>query len=1241
MNLTATPTITSIALSWTAPSDTGGLTVNYKIERSLDNSTWATLVASQTAITFTNSVIVNAQPALVAGTNYWYRVTPFNTTASGSTTDALATNTLPAAPTAVTAVSTSNTSASVSFVAPAGNTTKSYTITPFIGAVAQTATTLVTASPVAITGLTNGTTYTFKVVAVSNAGSSAVATSVAFLMAMVPDQVASVTATPMVGSTTSVTLNWPAAPANNGAALTYYRVERSSDSGATWVIVSSTISAAVLTYAVGSLTTNLVYQFRVSALNAKGAGAPSAVVTSSSLPATPTGAPTVAVTGPNTANITFTSIAGLSYTIVPLLSGSSAQTAISVGPATGVSTTAPVTLSNSYGCYKFKVQAVNSYGVSAAYGANSAMAYFASSVAAPGGNAYVYDSASYVIGTSTVSYTATLMANATIAPTSVGGTPGWSVTAGGATDTLIGVKRIVFSDQSAYLFGSGSAGSIDSMNNLSATVQAAGAGTPGGKSGDVFLFSRGETYTRNNVSEWYIDLSGIAIKGVGDSSLAKPILVFNNTAGWPAHITQFVDGVTLQDLQISGGNKTRSFSLFKVTGENLPIGLKKNITFTGVDFINVGSKSIDFHYVHGITMTGCTFGAATNDKTLSFTSCHDVVMANCTVERSAWNSVSIMTSDGPNYLWTNNTSTLWSATEAERLDALNNKNFDFSTSTFNSDASGNLPLIIMDLHRVVSSGYPRAGLSANVTNLADPTSHYQVSMSYSGASPDLKLPASMSVAYSGVAAAYTSFDSPVSRITSSTSYSSALLRDSQWPPAAYPVVQVRAIPSGERLYPDGFPRTPAEVIADQEELLAAAAASGTTTLPVEVDGSQVEAAFVEKEDLESDTVVAEAEEGAPLLVKDGEELIPAIKTDVSVDPYESTDADAKVTAAMEKAINNEMTDIVVIRIRPGDEEATTTMMPVGTMTDDLIVETTDSSKSMTLELTSATYEDGSPMPAGTTAATAEIWPRTDGVAGTRIYIKVGVNGVPITSGFNIPLKIEDPSAAGATGYTLEHYDGTAWVQMMVLTPVDSATAGNNYTFEGELIENQDYRGTPVQPAVPVCFLANAPVLTPRGYRRIDSLKVGDLVRLADGRSMEIKKVKVVRYEPSAAVNPFVIPKGSFGAKERLLISPSHRVAVPGRGMVEARNLGLKQWTMHKAFDYYNLELEKWDNMVVAGVEVESLAPVRRTIITTAQLKQLLRAKFGAHVSESELLSKIPSSFFSLGNGLVSIPYIKK
>jgi hypothetical protein len=146
-----------------------------------------------------------------------------------------------------------------------------------------------------------------------------------------------------------------------------------------------------------------------------------------------------------------------------------------------------------------------------------------------------------------------------------------------------------------------------------------------------------------------------------------------------------------------------------------------------------------------------------------------------------------------------------------------------------------------------------------------------------------------------------------------------------------------------------------------------------------------------------------------------------------------------------------------------------------------------------------------------------------------------------------------------------------------------------------------------EPDTAVCFLGNAPVLTPAGYKRIDSLRVGDRVTAADGKSVAIQRVFKQTYEPSVGVNPYVIPAGQYGATKRLLISPDHHVAVNG-AMVKARDLGLQQQSMTEPFMYYNLELPTWKNMVVAGVEVESLAPKKVIRTTMADFLEFLKLK---------------------------------
>jgi len=136
-----------------------------------------------------------------------------------------------------------------------------------------------------------------------------------------------------------------------------------------------------------------------------------------------------------------------------------------------------------------------------------------------------------------------------------------------------------------------------------------------------------------------------------------------------------------------------------------------------------------------------------------------------------------------------------------------------------------------------------------------------------------------------------------------------------------------------------------------------------------------------------------------------------------------------------------------------------------------------------------------------------------------------------------------------------------------------------------------------------CFLGHMPVLTPTGYSRIDSLKVGDLVITETGAAVPIKTVRVRRMRPTAANNPYVIPKGQHGATEDVLISPDHSVVVAGE-FVKASKLGLGQRIMKNPFNYYNLELPEWANMRVAGVEVESMAPTTQYIVSMDEMKKI-------------------------------------
>jgi hypothetical protein len=115
---------------------------------------------------------------LTNGTAYTFRVAATNANGTGAQSTASAAitpRTVPGAPTGVTATA-GNRSAAVSWTAPAsngGSAITGYTVTPYIGASAQAPSVLsTTATSTTVTGLTAGTTYTFKVVARNAAGSS-------------------------------------------------------------------------------------------------------------------------------------------------------------------------------------------------------------------------------------------------------------------------------------------------------------------------------------------------------------------------------------------------------------------------------------------------------------------------------------------------------------------------------------------------------------------------------------------------------------------------------------------------------------------------------------------------------------------------------------------------------------------------------------------------------------------------------------------------------------------------------------------------------------------------------------------------------------------------------------------------------------------------------------------------------------------------------------------------------------
>jgi uncharacterized repeat protein (TIGR02543 family) len=132
-----------------------------------------------------------------------------------------------------------------------------------------------------ITGLTNGTSYTFTVTSQRTEGGNLVDidTSVASATTVPRTFAGAPTALAAVGGGNEAALSWIAPTNNGGAAITDYRIEFSSDGGATWSAYSDAISAET-SATVDGLSPGTQYRFRVAAINAAGVGGFSTASTS-------------------------------------------------------------------------------------------------------------------------------------------------------------------------------------------------------------------------------------------------------------------------------------------------------------------------------------------------------------------------------------------------------------------------------------------------------------------------------------------------------------------------------------------------------------------------------------------------------------------------------------------------------------------------------------------------------------------------------------------------------------------------------------------------------------------------------------------------------------------------------------------------------------------------------------------------------------------------------------------------
>ena len=264
-----------VKLTWNAPANNGAGITDYVVESSVDGTTWTTVDDGvSTATTYTVGGLTN-------GTGYRFRVAAKNVVGTGpssltveatpvwvpGTLGGLTASTAPA-------VGVGSGQVKLTWTAPADN---GAAITDYVVESSVDGTTWTTvddgvslATAFTVSGLTNGTRYSFRVSAKNGVGLGPWSPVVEATPAALPAAPGGLKAVaPITGLGTQARLSWNAAT-DNGTPITDYVIQSSVD-GTTWTTVNDGVSTGT-TYTVNGLINALRYSFRVAAKNAVGIG---------------------------------------------------------------------------------------------------------------------------------------------------------------------------------------------------------------------------------------------------------------------------------------------------------------------------------------------------------------------------------------------------------------------------------------------------------------------------------------------------------------------------------------------------------------------------------------------------------------------------------------------------------------------------------------------------------------------------------------------------------------------------------------------------------------------------------------------------------------------------------------------------------------------------------------------------------------------------------------------------------
>jgi len=200
--------------------------------------------------------------------------------------------------------------------------------------------------------------------------------------------------------------------------------------------------------------------------------------------------------------------------------------------------------------------------------------------------------------------------------------------------------------------------------------------------------------------------------------------------------------------------------------------------------------------------------------------------------------------------------------------------------------------------------------------------------------------------------------------------------------------------------------------------------------------------------------------------------------------------------------------------------------------------------------------------------------------------------------------LNDESLGAPVKYTIF---GSGTTQQIIITDA----SGHTFTFEtnGQNFTDGSYTDLVYGPLhfiadgvggtdVTVCFLAGTHIRTPAGETAIETLRIGDPILTADGRTLPIRWIGVdtvtTEFADPLRAFPVRMRAGSLGDHlpvRDLLVSPDHAmflggVLVQAGAMLNGVSI-TRETNMPRTFKYYHLEIEQHCLILAEGAATET------------------------------------------------------